>query len=110
LVNNKSFNTEYNFTKTYEQVEKCNISFFYTVLAEQSEKTPLIVTLVIAGFLRGATLVNLNLCISECCTLKKLPSAFGIFMVFKGLCVITMSPLIGTFLYNNIQDNNVSMY
>ncbi|KAG5315825.1 MOT1 protein, partial [Acromyrmex insinuator] len=66
-----------------------------SILAEQSEKTPLIVTLVIAGFLRGATLVNLNLCISECCTLKKLPSAFGMFMVFKGLCVITMSPLIG---------------
>ncbi|KYQ56363.1 Monocarboxylate transporter 1 [Trachymyrmex zeteki] len=66
-----------------------------SILAEQSEKAPLIVTLVIAGFLRGATLVNLNLCISECCTLKKLPSAFGIFMVIKGLCVITMSPLIG---------------
>ncbi|XP_018337392.1 PREDICTED: monocarboxylate transporter 13-like isoform X2 [Trachymyrmex septentrionalis] len=66
-----------------------------SILAEQSEKTPLIVTLVIAGFLRGATLVNLNLCISECCTLKKLPSAFGMFMVFKGLCVIIMSPLIG---------------
>ncbi|KAG5307764.1 MOT1 protein, partial [Pseudoatta argentina] len=66
-----------------------------SILAEQSEKTPLIITLVIAGFLRGATLVNLNLCISECCTLKKLPSAFGMFMVFKGLCVIIMSPLIG---------------
>ncbi|XP_018400234.1 PREDICTED: monocarboxylate transporter 12-like [Cyphomyrmex costatus] len=66
-----------------------------SILAEQTEKTPLIATLVVAGFLRGATLVNLNLCISECCTLKKLPSAFGIFMVFKGLCVIVMSPLIG---------------
>ncbi|KYN13878.1 PREDICTED: uncharacterized protein LOC108766313 [Trachymyrmex cornetzi] len=66
-----------------------------SILAEQSEKTPLIVTLIIAGFLRGTTLVNLNLCISECCTLKKLPSAFGMFMVFKGLCVIIMSPLIG---------------
>ncbi|XP_024893812.1 uncharacterized protein LOC112468729 [Temnothorax curvispinosus] len=66
-----------------------------SILAEQSERTPLIVMFVIAGFLRGATLVNLNLCISECCTLKRLPSAFGIFMVFKGLCVVTMSPLIG---------------
>ncbi|CAL1675700.1 unnamed protein product [Lasius platythorax] len=66
-----------------------------SVLAEQSARIPLITMFVIAGFLRGATLVNLNLCISECCTLKKLPSAFGIFMVFKGLCVVTISPLIG---------------
>ncbi|XP_011156579.1 monocarboxylate transporter 1 [Solenopsis invicta] len=66
-----------------------------SILAEQSEKTLLIAILVVAGFLRGAALVNLNLCISECCTLKKLPSAFGIFMVFKGLCVVIMSPLIG---------------
>ncbi|XP_012532558.1 monocarboxylate transporter 12 [Monomorium pharaonis] len=66
-----------------------------SILAEQTEKTPLIVMFVVAGFLRGTTLVNLNLCISECCTLKKLPSAFGIFMVFKGLCVVIMSPLIG---------------
>lgn len=76
-----------------------NIKFaYYTVLAEQTARIPLITMFVIAGFLRGATLVNLNLCISECCTLKKLPSAFGIFMVFKGLCVVTISPLIGTLI------------
>ncbi|KAL6440489.1 hypothetical protein ACFW04_003188 [Cataglyphis niger] len=66
-----------------------------SVLAEQTAKISLIIMFVIAGFLRGATLVNLNLCISECCTLKKLPSAFGMYMVFKGLCVVTISPLIG---------------
>lgn len=66
-----------------------------SVLAEQSAGTSLIIMFVIAGFLRGATLVNLNLCISECCTLKKLPSAFGIYMVFRGLCIIIISPLIG---------------
>ncbi|XP_011639056.1 monocarboxylate transporter 3-like [Pogonomyrmex barbatus] len=67
-----------------------------SILAEQSKGTTLIVMFVIAGFLRGATLVNLNLCISECCTLKKLPSALGIFMVCKGICVVTMSPLTDT--------------
>ncbi|XP_011862379.1 PREDICTED: uncharacterized protein LOC105559003 [Vollenhovia emeryi] len=71
------------------------VGLMRSILAEQSERTPLIAMLVIVGFLRGATLVNLNLCISECCTLKKLPSAVGIFMVFKGLCVVTMSPVIG---------------
>nr|XP_012228858.1 PREDICTED: uncharacterized protein LOC105675931 [Linepithema humile] len=66
-----------------------------STLAEQSERMLLIVMFVIVGFLRGATLVNFNLCISECCTLKMLPSAFGIFFVFKGLGIIIMSPLIG---------------
>ncbi|XP_032664228.1 uncharacterized protein LOC116840954 [Odontomachus brunneus] len=66
-----------------------------SVLAEQSGRVPLMVMFVVAGFLRGATLVNLNLSISEYVTLKKLPSAFGMFMVFKGLLVVTMSPLIG---------------
>ncbi|XP_070514174.1 monocarboxylate transporter 2-like isoform X2 [Cardiocondyla obscurior] len=71
------------------------VGIMRSILAEQSERKALIAMFVIVGFLRGATLVNLNLCISECCTLNKLPSAFGIFMVFKGLCVVTMSPLIG---------------
>ncbi|XP_076636846.1 uncharacterized protein LOC143349455 isoform X3 [Colletes latitarsis] len=65
------------------------------VMAEQSKGVLLIVTFVVIGFLRGATLVNLNLSVSECCSLKKLPSAFGIFMVSKGLFVVTLSPLIG---------------
>lgn len=68
-------------------------------MAEQSEGVPLKVMFVIAGFLRGATLVNLNLSISEYVTLKKLPSAFGMFMVFKGLLVVIMSPLIGMFVW-----------
>ena len=55
----------------------------------------MIVTFIVIGFLRGATLVNLNLSISECCSLTKLPSALGMFMVSKGLFVVTMSPLIG---------------
>lgn len=70
--------------------------FSHTVLAEQTKGVSLMVMFIIAGFLRGATLVNLNLSISEYVTLKKLPSAFGMFMVVKGLLVVTMSPLIGT--------------
>lgn len=71
---------------------------YFPVMAAQSKGTFLIVTFVIIGFLRGATLVNLNLSVSECCSLNKLPSAFGIFMVSKGLFVVLMSPLIGTFM------------
>lgn len=69
----------------------------FPVMVAQSKGTFLIVTFVIIGFLRGATLVNLNLTVSEYCSLSKLPSAFGMFMVFKGLFVIILSPLIGRF-------------
>ncbi|XP_012134901.1 monocarboxylate transporter 1 isoform X3 [Megachile rotundata] len=66
-----------------------------SIMAEQSKGITLIIIFVVIGFLRGATLVNLNLSVSECCSLKKLPSAFGIFMVSKGLFVVMMSPMIG---------------
>lgn len=66
-----------------------------SIMAEQSKGVTLIIIFVVIGFLRGATLVNLNLSVSECCSLKKLPSAFGIFMVSKGLFVVMMSPMIG---------------
>ncbi|KAI4494860.1 hypothetical protein M0804_001061 [Polistes exclamans] len=75
------------------------VGFGRSVLAERTKGTTLIVIFVIIGFLRGATLVNLNLSISECCSLKKLPSAFGIFMVCKGIFVVAMSPLIGKYFY-----------
>ncbi|KAK1129011.1 hypothetical protein K0M31_020145 [Melipona bicolor] len=66
-----------------------------SIMAVQSKGTLLIITFVVIGFLRGATLVNLNLTVSEYCPLNKLPSAFGMFMVFKGLFVVILSPAIG---------------
>ncbi|XP_043483218.1 monocarboxylate transporter 1-like isoform X2 [Leptopilina heterotoma] len=66
-----------------------------SVFAEESNSTALIVTLVIVGFLRGSTIVNMNLTISEQCTLEMLPHAYGIFMVFKGTFVVFFSPAIG---------------
>lgn len=66
-----------------------------SVFAEESNSLALIVTLVIVGFLRGSTIVNMNLTISEQCTLEMLPHAYGIFMVFKGTFVVFFSPAIG---------------
>ncbi|XP_051176327.1 monocarboxylate transporter 1-like isoform X2 [Leptopilina boulardi] len=66
-----------------------------SVFAEESNNIALIVTLVIVGFLRGASIVNMNLTISEQCTLEMLPHAYGIFMVFKGCFVVFLSPAIG---------------
>lgn len=83
-------------TQNYDFLHSNMFLLLFSVLAVQSKGMFLIVTFVVIGFLRGATLVNLNLSISECCSLKKLPSALGMFMVSKGLFVVTMSPLIGT--------------
>ncbi|XP_033218414.1 monocarboxylate transporter 12-like [Belonocnema kinseyi] len=66
-----------------------------SVFAEGSNDTFLLVVLVIIGFIRGASIVNLNLTISESCSLEMLPHAFGIFMIFKGTLVILISPLVG---------------
>lgn len=65
------------------------------MLAEQTDYTALMVTLVISGFFRGATLINFMLTISEHCSLEKLPAAFGLHMVAKGLFIVALGPVIG---------------
>ncbi|XP_047545544.1 uncharacterized protein LOC125077612 [Vanessa atalanta] len=66
-----------------------------SVLAEQSEWVPLMVWLSICGFFRGMCLSNFTLTISEYCPLEKLPAAFGLHMVSKGVFVVIIGPLIG---------------
>ncbi|PNF41712.1 hypothetical protein B7P43_G03459 [Cryptotermes secundus] len=66
-----------------------------SVLAEQTEYTALMVTIVISGFFRGATLINFALTISEHCSLEKLPAAFGLHMVAKGLFIAALGPVGG---------------
>lgn len=66
-----------------------------SVLAEQSEWVPLMVWLSICGFFRGMCLSNFTLTISEYCPLEKLPAAFGLHMVSKGVFVVIIGPIIG---------------
>ncbi|KAG7305486.1 hypothetical protein JYU34_009555 [Plutella xylostella] len=66
-----------------------------SVLAEQSEWVPLMIWLSICGFFRGMCLSNFTLTISEYCPLEKLPAAFGLHMVSKGVLVVAIGPLIG---------------
>nr|CAD7404035.1 unnamed protein product [Timema poppensis] len=63
--------------------------------AQQVSYVPLMVALVSNGFLRGAALINFTLTISEHCSLEKLPAAFGLHMVAKGLFIVAIGPLIG---------------
>lgn len=66
-----------------------------SALAEQTEYAPLMVALVINGFLRGAALINFNLTISEYCSLEKLPAGFGLHMVGKGIFIVALGPVLG---------------
>lgn len=68
-----------------------------SALAEQTEYMTLMITLVINGFFRGATLINFTLTIAEHCDLEKLPAAFGLHMVAKGIFIVLLGPLIGMF-------------
>ncbi|XP_011313909.1 monocarboxylate transporter 12 [Fopius arisanus] len=66
-----------------------------SILAEMSQGILLFVVLVINGFIRGAAIQNLQLSVSETCSLKSLPYAYGLFMVSKGTFSLCFSPLVG---------------
>jgi len=69
----------------------CNVPVF----AEQTDYAALMTTLVINGFFRGAAFINFTLTISEYCSLDKLPAAFGLHMVAKGLFIVALGPPLG---------------
>ncbi|KAJ8973569.1 hypothetical protein NQ317_018458 [Molorchus minor] len=66
-----------------------------SVLAEQREWTNIMIWLFICGFVRGAALINFTITISEYSSLEKLPAAFGLHMVGKGLFVVVFGPILG---------------
>ncbi|XP_019881067.1 uncharacterized protein LOC109608948 isoform X2 [Aethina tumida] len=66
-----------------------------SVLAEQRDYTMIMIWLVICGFFRGAALINFTITISEYSSLEKLPAAFGLHMVGKGLFVVILGPILG---------------
>lgn len=66
-----------------------------SVLAQQRDYYWILGWLVVAGFIRGAALINFAITISEYATLEKLPAAFGLHNVGKGLFVVTLGPVLG---------------
>lgn len=73
------------------------LSYFGTVLAEQTEWNGIIIWLSISGFFRGSALANFTLTVSEYCSLEKLPAAFGWHMIGKAVFVVALGPLIGKY-------------
>lgn len=66
----------------------------------QVEKPMILTWLAIAGFVRGSALINFAICISEYSTLEKLPAAFGLHNVGKGLFVVALGPLLGEYFHS----------
>ncbi|XP_046432819.1 monocarboxylate transporter 1-like isoform X1 [Neodiprion fabricii] len=66
-----------------------------STMAQQVAGKILMANLIFNGFLRGITLTNLNLSVTESCPPSKVPSALGMLMVFKGLFVAGLGPVLG---------------
>ncbi|CAH1159685.1 unnamed protein product [Phaedon cochleariae] len=70
-----------------------------SVLAEQTDWTMIVIWLFVCGFARGLTLINYTITIAEYSsnysTMEKLPAAFGLHMVGKGMFVVVIGPLLG---------------
>ncbi|XP_053598138.1 monocarboxylate transporter 12, partial [Microplitis demolitor] len=66
-----------------------------SIFAERTKGIWLYAILVINGFIRGAVIQNLNLSVSETCSLKILPHAYGFYMVSKGIFSLVFSPIVG---------------
>ncbi|XP_028133286.1 uncharacterized protein LOC114328597 isoform X2 [Diabrotica virgifera virgifera] len=85
--------------KTFFMMGIFSVGIARSALAQQTEWTSIVIWLLICGFARGATLINFTITIaeytSEFANLEKLPAAFGLHMVGKGLCIVTLGPLLG---------------
>ncbi|GAB0092618.1 monocarboxylate transporter 12 [Sergentomyia squamirostris] len=64
-------------------------------LAEMTQRTTLLIISGLYGYIRAATVVNQNLCISEHCSQEKLPGALGLVMIAKGIAVMSLGQLLG---------------
>ncbi|XP_048511168.1 monocarboxylate transporter 12 [Athalia rosae] len=66
-----------------------------STMALQTPGMILKTNLIFNGFLRGLTVININLTIAENCKPEKVPAALGIFMVVKFVLISALGPLLG---------------
>ncbi|XP_056642267.1 monocarboxylate transporter 9-like isoform X1 [Diorhabda sublineata] len=85
--------------KTFFMIGIFLLGISRSALAQQTEWYRIVIWLLISGFTRGATLINFTITIAEYTskysTLEKLPAAFGLHMVGKGLFIVILGPLLG---------------
>lgn len=66
-----------------------------SALAMSSSVAMLCVWSCVCGFCRGTAVVNTNLCVTEVCPERQLPAAVGYNMVFCGVTLLVIGPIIG---------------
>lgn len=69
--------------------------FFFLVIAEQTDRTAIIVASLICGYIRAATIINQNLTCSDYCSGESLPAALGLVMVARAIFVMSIGQLLG---------------
>lgn len=69
------------------------------VLALQSTFYMVVAASIFCGYARAATVLNQNLTIAEYCDEAKLPAALGLYMVTKGIIVLSVGQFFGRSLF-----------
>lgn len=88
----------------------CWLFIVFSVLAEQTAFEMTLITAIVCGYIRAATVINQNLTVSEYCTdEKRLPSALGLNMVGKGLTVLVIGQFFGKTNYVSYRENKFSI-
>ncbi|XP_069672117.1 monocarboxylate transporter 12 [Periplaneta americana] len=82
-------------SRTTFLVGAVSLGVIRSVTAEARGLYVLIAISAINGFIRGSTVVNQNLALSEYCSKEKVPAALGINMVAKGIGILTFGPMLG---------------
>lgn len=68
---------------------------YVAAVAVQVDMVGLCIALFVEGTFRGLAAVYHNLCISDHCSLQKIPAAVGLSMFFKGIANFGLGPIIG---------------
>uniref|UniRef100_A0A0K8SYG5 Major facilitator superfamily (MFS) profile domain-containing protein n=1 Tax=Lygus hesperus TaxID=30085 RepID=A0A0K8SYG5_LYGHE len=66
-----------------------------SAVAMQTESVPLMVALIIHGFIRGVTLIGFPLVLSEYANQDNFPAVLGLSMVSKGIFIAVVAPIFG---------------
>lgn len=75
---------------------------YIPVVSIQDTLSTMIAASILCGYIRAITVINQNMTVSEHCQNAgiddQLPSALGLMMVVKGVCVISFGQLLGKIL------------
>ncbi|XP_049832402.1 monocarboxylate transporter 1-like [Schistocerca gregaria] len=80
-----------------------------SAVAMSSELVTLCVWSALCGFARGVAVVNSNMCVADTCPDHKLPAAVGLNMMFAGVLMFGVGPIVG-FVRDKTEDYPLCMH